>query len=125
MAKYFTLQEFLWLPKLGRHAVPPPKVEEELLKTMEVMDKIRELVKSPITVTSGYRPEEYNRLIGGAKNSKHILGQACDFVVQGSDCDKVRLFLRPHLDSLRIRLEWLPGSNWIHIDRAGTGVFNP
>jgi len=67
-------------------------------------------------VTSGWRPEGYNKLIGGALNSAHIEGKACDFVVTGIDCDDVREQLEPKLTELGIRMEDLPGANWVHID---------
>lgn len=50
--------------------------------TVEVLaftfELIRALYNKPITVTSGYRTKEYNRLIGGARNSQHCLGKALD-----------------------------------------------
>jgi len=35
----------------------------------------------PVHVLSGYRPASINKLIGGAKKSQHITGQAADIVV--------------------------------------------
>ena len=48
-----------------------------------MLERIREKWGSPITITSGYRTPEYNRRIGGAEASVHLLGMAADIVVKG------------------------------------------
>ncbi|MDO7787107.1 D-Ala-D-Ala carboxypeptidase family metallohydrolase [Desulforamulus aquiferis] len=55
-------------------------VKPELVNKLE---KLRQLIGKPITITSGYRSPEHNARIGGAINSRHLLGQAVDIVVQG------------------------------------------
>lgn len=45
----------------------------------EYLEPVRRKIKSPIVISSGYRTQEINRLVGGAKNSAHILGEAVDF----------------------------------------------
>lgn len=47
------------------------------------MQEIRDVLKASITVNSGYRSPNYNKKIGGASKSKHLLGQACDFTAKG------------------------------------------
>ena len=47
------------------------------------LQPIRDLVKKPMIITSGYRCKEVNKLIGGAENSQHLKGQAVDFKIQG------------------------------------------
>lgn len=46
---------------------------------VEKLQKLRDLVGG-IEVTSGYRTPEYNKKIGGSKNSNHLLGHAADIV---------------------------------------------
>lgn len=43
-----------------------------------------------MVVTSGYRCQDYNDEIGGAKFSKHVSGIACDIAV-GSSADRYDL----------------------------------
>ena len=47
------------------------------------LEALREELQAPIRITSGYRSPEYNASIGGAKHSKHMLGQAADIKVAG------------------------------------------
>lgn len=42
-----------------------------------------------IIITSGYRSPEYNKSIGGAKDSQHVLGKAIDICVVNVACFKV------------------------------------
>ena len=48
-----------------------------------VLQPLREIIKKPMKITSGFRNSEVNKLVGGAKNSQHLNGQAADFVIDG------------------------------------------
>lgn len=47
------------------------------------LQALRDNIGKPITVTSAYRCPVHNKNIGGAKQSRHMQGQAADIVVQG------------------------------------------
>lgn len=47
--------------------------------TNNLLQPLREIV-GPINITSGYRCEEVNAIVGGANLSQHLYGQAVDFV---------------------------------------------
>ena len=47
------------------------------------LQPLRERLKKPVIITSGYRSHEVNKLVGGAQNSQHTKGQAVDIVVNG------------------------------------------
>lgn len=36
-----------------------------------------------VSIVSGYRPEDYNRSIGGARKSRHVQGDAADIKIAG------------------------------------------
>ena len=50
---------------------------------VELLQKIRNHFKTPVTITSGYRTAAYNKAVGGAANSQHCLGTAADIVISG------------------------------------------
>lgn len=47
----------------------------------ELLEPLRKLYGKPIGVTSGYRCEEVNRLVGGVPGSQHTKGEAADCYV--------------------------------------------
>lgn len=126
ISKYFTWKEAIWLPSWNRMANQNDGLDEivinNLNKTFQVMDEIRELFNVPIKVHVAYRPLEYNKQIGGALKSKHMYGMACDFSVKNKTCDEVRAVLKNKIEEWDIRMENNPGSNWVHIDIARVPV---
>lgn len=123
---YFRWREALWCPRWGVYVFPTPEQKQNIIKTAKVMDAIRNRLGKPIVVTSWLRPNKYNEWsfpygVGGAKNSAHCEGKACDFQVVTMNCDEVRLLLLPLLPHLGIRMERLDGSNWVHIDIRNPG----
>jgi len=51
------------------------------LSVILLLEEIRAHFHSPLFINSGYRTPEYNRQIGGSKNSRHCLGMAADIRV--------------------------------------------
>lgn len=48
-------------------------------RLIEALQRLRDVMKEPLTVTSGYRCERHNTEVGGsAKRSQHSLGLAAD-----------------------------------------------
>ena len=93
-------------------------MEQRVLKThVENLQTKRELVDSPFVISSGYRCVEYNKEIGGATKSQHILGNATDIIVVGmlpsefankcEDFDGLgRYDTFTHLDSRGTKARW-------------------
>lgn len=122
----FKWQEILYLPRWQVYAMPDTYTIYKNLKLItHRLEMVREVIGSPLIVTSGWRPRLYNTLIGGAKNSAHIHGRAIDFYALdypgGDGCDKVRSWLENKLDQFDIRMERNPGGNWVHIDINSVG----
>ena len=63
---------------------PSKEVIEVLRTTAFYMEKVRELLGNvAITVNSGYRSPDVNRMVGGTSNSSHTYGYAVDFTAYG------------------------------------------
>ena len=54
-------------------------VDEYLAVLLEIL---RETIKKPVIITSGYRTPEHNKKVGGAKYSFHMRGMAADITVK-------------------------------------------
>lgn len=49
-----------------------------------VLQPLRDKLNKPIYISSGFRCEKLNKLIGGVKTSQHLLGQAADITYSGN-----------------------------------------
>lgn len=122
VGKYFTVKDALWLTSWNRMANEQDgltqEIKDNLVELFKKMDAIRDFFNAPVLVHVTYRPEEYNKLIGGAKNSAHKVGKACDFHIKDLDCDAARdkIILAGMLDRLNLRMENKAKSNWVHLD---------
>jgi len=85
LSKNFTLEEFLVSQTAERHGIdmtPPPDVVEQLERLcVEILQPLRDYVYRSIHISSGYRPPELNKKIGGSKTSAHMDGRAADLKV--------------------------------------------
>lgn len=48
-----------------------------------ILQPLRDKVGVPIRINSGFRCLKLNEKVGGVPTSQHVMGQACDFVVEG------------------------------------------
>jgi uncharacterized protein YcbK (DUF882 family) len=61
----------------------PESVKSNLAQLANNLQILRNHLEKPIIINSGYRSENYNKSIGGVKNSQHVLGNAADIRVEG------------------------------------------
>jgi len=54
-----------------------------------VLEPLRDIVKKPIHINSGYRSPKVNAGIGGASKSQHVEGKAADIEVDGMSIDEL------------------------------------
>ena len=106
----FTWSEFT---KGGSRIPVNAKVTQRIVKLAKYMDGVRSFLGDrSIHITSGYRDPYSNRRVGGARDSRHMYGDAVDFWVEGLDL--VDVFYK--LKKYHPRGGLAVGSGFVHID---------
>lgn len=133
LSPHFTLGEFTKshvAEKCGLPNIPKEEHVHANLKALcrNVLEPVRTLLKVPLTVTSGYRCQTLNRLVGGSAASQHILGEAADIMPQGLDVEEAALLLSAHaeipLDQLIYECRQREGKapiRWLHLSHRRLG----
>ena len=90
----FTISELIksdTAEKNGINNTPDINSLDNLLELIfYVLQSLRDKLKKPIVITSGFRSVKVNILVGGVDNSQHLYGQAADITVNGMSA--VQLF---------------------------------
>lgn len=122
LTPHFTLAELMASTKarqLGINNTPPQELVPRLVRTAEMLERIRTTLGVPVTVTSGYRCNALNRAVGGVTSSDHTQGHAADIVAPGYGTPyQVAKGLAPLIDVLGIGqliLEGVGGKSWVHV----------
>ena len=120
LSTYFSYEELTQSDWAARHGVandPGPQELESLKFTASQLDRVRALLGVPVLVSSGFRCQEVNTAIGGAKNSQHTLGQAVDFTAPsfGTPEQVARAIQASHIPFDQLIFEFC---RWVHISFA-------
>ena len=96
---YFSIDELCRSDTAEKYGInnEPDEIQRKNLERLveNVLDPARTLLGKPISVSSGFRCEELNRRVGGAKNSQHLKGEAAD--LQCYDCEYLFKLIRNNL----------------------------
>jgi hypothetical protein len=120
LSKNFTLKELTFSPtaiKKGIDNTPNAQATRNLRLLCEnILEPLRAHMGIPIKVSSGYRSEVLNSLIGGSKSSQHRFGQAVDFDL-GNRCAEAFKFIMENLNYDQIIWEFGNDKqpDWIHV----------
>lgn len=95
MSKYFSYKEMVYSEVANAYSLSNMPESLEVYKNLDflmvmILDPIREAVKMPIKVNSGYRCPRLNEIIGGVPNSQHLKGEAAD-ITTDSNLDNQRI----------------------------------
>lgn len=99
---------------------PSGEVRKELRMTackLNVIGLYAHMMGTTIQVTSGFRCEELNKIVGGVKTSLHVQGRAVDFAVSDVKIKRALYeFLASQETRERLRIcELIEHKNYIHI----------
>lgn len=120
--KYKCTEHFRWSELLHNQTDKP---DFDVLMNIEMVANLLEIYREklfnerPVIITSGWRSEDYNKKIGGAKKSFHLSGLAVDFVVQGYEPYYVYTLLdNVHKGGLE------KARTWTHLDLGNNRRFD-
>ena len=121
LTENFPLEELI---QTGQNTmnVPDTKQKEALkLLAEKVLQPAREILGRPIRVTSGFRSVTTNRLVGGAKTSQHLKGEAADIQCDNNQelFDLIKDYLE--FDQLIYEHTGPTGPAWIHVSYKKEG----
>jgi len=112
LSPHFMLTEFLKLEKYPDNIPTVQQISNLIYGCRNLLEPARQAIGCPIIINSGFRNPRVNALVGGVKNSQHLLGQAADIRPKDPrQFQRLVDFLRAceHTDQL------LTGPGWLHI----------
>lgn len=116
LSENFDLEEFTRSQTATRFGInnnPSSTALNNLRTLAQGLEKVRALLKHPITITSGFRCMELNRKVGGSEKSSHMMGFAADFVCPRAGTPKQIVDL---IKKSGIQLDQcIEEGTWIHI----------
>lgn len=120
MGKYFTIQELTYSATAKKHNIDNTPNETEIQHIEELIDfidDVREKWGSALIASSGFRCEELNTKLGGAKTSAHRTGYAVDLIPANNKKHQFFEFMKEYLkekDFDELIFETSGKSSWIH-----------
>jgi zinc D-Ala-D-Ala carboxypeptidase len=122
LSAHFTLEELTWSDtgaRLGIDNTPSEIITGNLMLLAAALEDVRTLLGQPIHINSGYRCDQLNTAIGGARNSRHMLGLAADFICPafGAPLEVARM-LEANLGGFD---QLIYEHTWVHLGLAITG----
>ena len=111
LSKHFTLEEFVNTQKYPCNKPTLQHVANMTYGCLMLLEPARQVV-GPILINSGFRNARVNAVVGGVKNSQHLLGQAAD--IRPKDPRKFQLLV-DFLKNSEYTDQLLTGNGWLHI----------
>ncbi|WP_211465693.1 D-Ala-D-Ala carboxypeptidase family metallohydrolase [Collimonas silvisoli] len=127
LTAHFTLEEFTRSDKarsLSIDNTPAPAIIANLRRLAKFNERVRlELGGAAMVISSGYRCQSLNRAVGGAANSAHLDGLACDFTAPafGTPMEICQALVKSYLQFDQLIVERVGGAVWVHLGIAVEG----
>lgn len=129
MTKHFTLAELTFSPTASKRGIdntPTAEQQQNLLNLcVHVLEPVRHFLREPLQITSGFRSEQLNKVVGGATRngkslSQHCEGKAADIVCRGRNAEIFKYLKNLDVD----QVIWEFGNNhepdWVHVSWNGS-----
>jgi len=117
ISKHLSLKEVVRSNTAIKKGIDNNPTKEHLNNLIRLADNVfeplREYINKPINVSSGYRSEALNKLIGGASGSQHSKGEALD-LDNGKLLNKIMFeYIKDNLEFDQLINE--QNYSWIHV----------
>jgi hypothetical protein len=111
---------FPWAELACHDGTPVPiELVPNAVALADLLEVVRFQWGGPLLVVSGYRTEEYNRRVGGAPRSQHVLARAADVrPVHVHDVPRLADLIRANVTSPSLKAlgGWGVYPQWVHLD---------
>ena len=119
LTRNFALSEF----KCRDGSLPEGELLENCQELADNLQVLRDHIGKPIIIISGYRPPAYNKKIGGAKRSQHLLARAADIKVPGVAPAEVHATVIKLIKAGKMKQGGVGKySTFVHYDTRGTAA---
>ena len=119
LSEYFKLEEFTNSDTARLRGINNTPDTQSIVNIVRLHDNVlyplRKLIGHPVNITSGYRCEALNHLVGGVSTSQHANGEAADITVTGQSNTAVFNWIRKNCDFDQLILEQIGGTQWVHV----------
>src|SRR5436190_17071208 len=125
LSQHFSLEELVASETAARQGIdntPSTGTLTNLIRLAETLERARRALDNhAMLITSGYRSETLNRVIGGSQSSMHTLGLAADFICPsfGTPFEVCRQLVRTQVPMDQLIHEY---GEWTHLGLASAGI---
>ena len=125
LSQHFSLEELVASETAARQGIdntPDARTLTNLILLAERLERVRRALDGhAMTITSGYRSEELNRVVGGSKDSMHCQGLAADFICPsfGTPYEVCRQIVRAQVPMDQLIFEY---GSWCHLGLSPDGI---
>jgi hypothetical protein len=129
LSKNLSLAEMISSESAKRNGIKNEPTAEHLENmkklAVNVFQPIRDHFNVPIHISSGYRSLALNKAIKGSLSSQHLLGQAIDIDMDGTDVTNAKIFNYIKDNLVFDQLIWEFGTDknpdWVHVSYESKG----
>lgn len=117
LSTHFSLEELIHsniASRKGWDNSPSPEVLDNLKFLAEKLEDVRNILRSPMLISSGYRSGALNNYLGSKRTSAHTVGLAVDFISPsfGTPKEIVEAIVNSDIEYDQVILEF---GRWVHL----------